>query len=61
MNTLAWIVLSTLASGVLSVLAAGLFLAVPGRQREAALPHLDAFAPAHNLESLERLARIVVS
>ncbi len=44
MNTLAWIVLCTLASGVLSVLAAGLFLALPGRQREAALPHLVSFA-----------------
>ena len=38
------IVLCTLASGVLSVLAAGLFLALPGRQREAALPHLVSFA-----------------
>lgn len=44
MNTLAWIILSTLVSGVLSVLAAGLFLALPGRQREAALPHLVSFA-----------------
>ena len=44
MNTLAWIVLCTLVSGVLSVLAAGLFLALPGRQREAALPHLVSFA-----------------
>ncbi len=44
MNTLAWIILCTLASGVLSVLAAGLFLALPGRQREAALPHLVSFA-----------------
>lgn len=44
MNTLAWIVLCTLVSGVLSVLAAGLFLVLPGRQREAALPHLVSFA-----------------
>ncbi|HET7811227.1 MAG TPA: ZIP family metal transporter [Steroidobacteraceae bacterium] len=44
MNTLIWIVSSTLVSGVLSVLAAGLFLALPGRQREAALPHLVSFA-----------------
>ena len=44
MNTLAWIILVTLVSGVLSVLAAGLFLALPGRQREAALPHLVSFA-----------------
>jgi zinc and cadmium transporter len=44
LNTLAWIILCTLASGVLSVLAAGLFLALPGRQREAALPHLVSFA-----------------
>jgi zinc and cadmium transporter len=44
LNTLGWIILVTLASGVLSVLAAGLFLALPGRQREAALPHLVSFA-----------------
>lgn len=44
MNTLAWIILVTLVSGVLSVLAAGLFLALPARQREAALPHLVSFA-----------------
>ena len=44
LNTLTWIVLATLVSGVLSVLAAGLFLALPGRQREAALPHLVSFA-----------------
>ena len=44
MNTLAWIVLGTLLSGVLSVLAAGSFLALPGKQREAALPHLVSFA-----------------
>lgn len=44
MNTLAWIILATLVSGVLSVLAAGLFLALPARQREGALPHLVSFA-----------------
>ena len=44
MNTLLWIILSTLVSGVLSVLAAGLFLALPAKQREAALPHLVSFA-----------------
>jgi len=44
LNTLAWIILVTLVSGVLSVLAAGLFLALPGRQREAVLPHLVSFA-----------------
>jgi zinc and cadmium transporter len=42
--TLTWIILATLSSGVLSVLAAGLFLALPARQREAALPHLVSFA-----------------
>ena len=44
MITLTWIVLCTLLSGVLSVLAAGVFLALPARQREAALPHLVSFA-----------------
>lgn len=44
MNTLIWIVLSTLVSGVLSVLAAGIFLALPARLREAALPHMVSFA-----------------
>jgi zinc and cadmium transporter len=44
LNTLLWIILVTLVSGVLSVLAAGLFLALPGKQREAALPHLVSFA-----------------
>jgi zinc and cadmium transporter len=44
LNTLAWIILATLVSGVLSVLAAGLFLALPSRRREAALPHLVSFA-----------------
>jgi zinc and cadmium transporter len=44
LNTLAWIIFCTLASGVLSVLAAGIFLALPSRQREGALPHLVSFA-----------------
>ena len=44
MTTLLWIILATLVSGVLSVLAAGIFLALPGRAREAALPHLVGFA-----------------
>jgi len=44
LNTLAWIILCTLVSGVLSVLAAGLFLALPSKQREGALPHLVSFA-----------------
>ncbi|HEV8444677.1 MAG TPA: ZIP family metal transporter [Steroidobacteraceae bacterium] len=44
MNTLLWIILVTLLSGVVSVLAAGLFLVLPARQREAALPHLVSFA-----------------
>jgi zinc and cadmium transporter len=44
LNTLLWIVLCTLVSGVLSVLAAGIFLALPSRAREGALPHLVSFA-----------------
>jgi zinc and cadmium transporter len=44
LNTLSWIVLSTLVSGVLSVLAAGVFLALPKKQREGVLPHLVSFA-----------------
>ena len=44
MTTLLWIILATLVSGVLSVLAAGVFLALPTRAREAALPHLVSFA-----------------
>jgi len=44
LNTLIWIILCTLASGVLSVLAAGVFLALPGKQREGVLPHLVSFA-----------------
>jgi|SRR5688572_30823582 zinc and cadmium transporter len=44
LNTLFWITLSTFLSGVLSVLAAGVFLALPSRQREGALPHLVSFA-----------------
>jgi zinc and cadmium transporter len=44
LTTLLWIILATLVSGVLSVLAAGVFLALPSRAREAALPHLVSFA-----------------
>jgi zinc and cadmium transporter len=44
LTTLLWIILATLLSGVLSVLAAGIFLALPSRQREGALPHLVSFA-----------------
>jgi len=44
LTTLLWIILATLVSGVLSVLAAGVFLALPSRAREAALPHLVGFA-----------------
>ena len=44
MTTFIWIILSTLVSGVLSVLAAGIFLALPAKQREGALPHLVSFA-----------------
>ena len=44
MTTLLWIILATTVSGVLSVLAAGIFLALPARAREAALPHLVSFA-----------------
>ena len=44
MTTLLWIILATLVSGVLSVLAAGIFLALPAKQREGALPHLVSFA-----------------
>jgi zinc and cadmium transporter len=44
LTTLLWIILATLVSGVLSVLAAGIFLVLPSRQREAALPHLVSFA-----------------
>ena len=44
MTTLLWIVLATLVSGVLSVLAAGIFLALPARAREGALPHMVGFA-----------------
>jgi zinc and cadmium transporter len=44
LTILFWIILSALVSGVLSVLAAGLFLALPSKQREAALPHLVSFA-----------------
>jgi zinc and cadmium transporter len=44
LTTLLWIILATTVSGVLSVLAAGIFLALPTRAREAALPHLVSFA-----------------
>jgi zinc and cadmium transporter len=44
LTTLFWIILATTVSGVLSVLAAGIFLALPGRAREASLPHLVSFA-----------------
>jgi zinc and cadmium transporter len=44
LNTLAWTILATVASGVLSCLAASLFLALPSRQRETLVPHLVSFA-----------------
>jgi zinc and cadmium transporter len=44
LTTLLWIILATTISGVLSVLAAGLFLALPSRARDGALPHLVSFA-----------------
>jgi len=44
LTTLLWIILATTVSGVLSVLAAGIFLALPARAREGALPHLVSFA-----------------
>jgi zinc and cadmium transporter len=44
LTTLFWIILATTISGVLSVLAAGVFLALPARAREGALPHLVSFA-----------------
>jgi zinc and cadmium transporter len=44
LTTLLWIILATTISGVLSVLAAGIFLALPSRAREGALPHLVSFA-----------------
>jgi zinc and cadmium transporter len=44
LTTLLWIILATVVSGVLSVLAAGIFLALPARAREAALPHMVSFA-----------------
>jgi zinc and cadmium transporter len=44
LNTLLWIIVATTVSGVLSVLAAGIFLALPARAREGALPHLVGFA-----------------
>jgi zinc and cadmium transporter len=44
LTTLLWIILATTVSGVLSVLAAGIFLALPARAREGAVPHLVSFA-----------------
>jgi len=44
LNTLLLIILCTLVSGTVSVLAAGLFLALPARQREGAMPHMVSFA-----------------
>jgi zinc and cadmium transporter len=44
LTNLLWIILATTVSGVLSVLAAGIFLALPARARESALPHLVSFA-----------------
>jgi len=44
LNTLLWIILATIFSGVLSCLAAGLFLALPGKQREKLIPHMVSFA-----------------
>jgi zinc and cadmium transporter len=44
LTNLLWIILATTVSGVLSVLAAGVFLALPARAREGALPHLVSFA-----------------
>jgi zinc and cadmium transporter len=44
LTTLLWIILATTVSGVLSVLAAGIFLALPARARDGALPHLVSFA-----------------
>jgi zinc and cadmium transporter len=44
LTNLLWIILATTFSGVLSVLAAGIFLALPARAREGALPHLVSFA-----------------
>ena len=44
LTNLLWIILATTVSGVLSVLAAGIFLALPARAREGALPHLVSFA-----------------
>jgi zinc and cadmium transporter len=44
LTTLLWIILATTISGVLSVLAAGIFLVLPSRTRDGALPHLVSFA-----------------
>lgn len=44
MSLLTWIILFCLIGGVLSVLAAGLFLLIPGKQREMLLPHMVSYA-----------------
>ena len=44
MSLLIWIILFCLVGGVLSVLAAGLFLLIPGKQREMLLPHMVSYA-----------------
>ena len=44
MNDLLWIILFSLLSGLLSVLAASLFLVLPTRTRDRAIPHFVSFA-----------------
>jgi zinc and cadmium transporter len=44
MSLITWIILFCLLGGILSVLAAALFLVLPVRIRERALPHLISFA-----------------
>ncbi len=44
MNDLLWIILFSLLSGVLSVLAASLFLILPTKYRNKAIPHFVSFA-----------------
>jgi zinc and cadmium transporter len=44
MNDLFWIILFSLLSGVLSVLAASLFLILPTKYRNKAIPHFVSFA-----------------
>ncbi len=44
MSTFVWIIVFSLLGGVLSVLAASIFLIVPERFRQYALPHLISFA-----------------